>query len=101
MSYITTTTEALASGATFYGAIKLARYAVQNPSCTWLAPSVIRGASNEPFIALTFDDGPSEASYDICPYSRGTGSVQPSFSVARMSGAFPRYQERCALPDTR
>ena len=36
-------------------------YAVRVPSCSWLAPSVCRGADARPAIALTFDDGPSES----------------------------------------
>jgi peptidoglycan/xylan/chitin deacetylase (PgdA/CDA1 family) len=36
-------------------------YAVRVPSCSLLAPSVHRGAGMRPAIALTFDDGPSEA----------------------------------------
>jgi len=36
-------------------------YAVRVPSCSLLAPSVHRGAATRPSIALTFDDGPSEA----------------------------------------
>jgi peptidoglycan-N-acetylglucosamine deacetylase len=36
-------------------------YAVRVPSCSLLAPSVHRGAGVRPAIALTFDDGPSEA----------------------------------------
>ncbi len=36
-------------------------YAVRVPSCSWLAPSVHRGAGNRRSIALTFDDGPSES----------------------------------------
>ncbi|MGA2214186.1 MAG: polysaccharide deacetylase family protein [Bryobacteraceae bacterium] len=40
-------------------------YAVRVPSCTLLAPSVHRGASTRPAIALTFDDGPSEATPEL------------------------------------
>jgi peptidoglycan/xylan/chitin deacetylase (PgdA/CDA1 family) len=36
-------------------------YAVRGRSSTLLAPSVYRGARDRPAIALTFDDGPSEA----------------------------------------
>jgi len=36
-------------------------YAVRAPSCSLLAPSVHRGSVTRPAIALTFDDGPSEA----------------------------------------
>lgn len=36
-------------------------YAVRVPSCSWLAPSISRGTTDRPAIALTFDDGPSES----------------------------------------
>lgn len=40
-------------------------YAVRVPSCALLAPSVHRGAAGRPAIALTFDDGPSEATPEL------------------------------------
>jgi peptidoglycan/xylan/chitin deacetylase (PgdA/CDA1 family) len=40
-------------------------YAVRVPSCSLLAPSVHRGAGVRPAIALTFDDGPSEATGEL------------------------------------
>jgi peptidoglycan/xylan/chitin deacetylase (PgdA/CDA1 family) len=40
-------------------------YAVRVPSCSLLAPSVHRGAGVRPAIALTFDDGPSEATPEL------------------------------------
>ena len=36
-------------------------YAVRVPTCSWLAPSVSHGPGTGRAIALTFDDGPSEA----------------------------------------
>jgi peptidoglycan/xylan/chitin deacetylase (PgdA/CDA1 family) len=62
---IISVTGAIAAVATVYGSAKLARYAIQNPNCSWLAPSVLRGSPTRPLIALTFDDGPSEASEAI------------------------------------
>jgi len=40
-------------------------YAVRAPSCTWLAPSVSRGMTTRPAIALTFDDGPGESTPEL------------------------------------
>jgi len=39
----------------------LLAYAVRSPRSSLLAPSVFRGATTRPAIALTFDDGPSES----------------------------------------
>jgi peptidoglycan/xylan/chitin deacetylase (PgdA/CDA1 family) len=54
----------LALGAAVVSAGVLA-YAVRVPSCSLLAPSVHRGAATRPAIALTFDDGPSEATPEL------------------------------------
>lgn len=40
-------------------------YAVRVPSCSWLAPSVCRGTTTRPAVALTFDDGPSESTSEL------------------------------------
>jgi peptidoglycan/xylan/chitin deacetylase (PgdA/CDA1 family) len=40
-------------------------YGVRVPSCTFIAPSVCRGARTRPAIALTFDDGPSESTPEL------------------------------------
>ena len=40
-------------------------YAVRAPSSTWIAPSVYRGVQTRRAIALTFDDGPSEATPEL------------------------------------
>jgi peptidoglycan/xylan/chitin deacetylase (PgdA/CDA1 family) len=40
-------------------------YGVRVPSSSLLAPSVHRGATTRPAIALTFDDGPSEATAEL------------------------------------
>jgi peptidoglycan-N-acetylglucosamine deacetylase len=53
-----------AGGAAAASAAALA-YAVRSPSCSWLAPSVCRGTTNRPAIALTFDDGPSESTPEL------------------------------------
>jgi peptidoglycan/xylan/chitin deacetylase (PgdA/CDA1 family) len=43
----------------------LLAYAVRAPQSSLLAPSVYRGASTRPAIALTFDDGPSESTPEL------------------------------------
>ena len=40
-------------------------YAVRVPSSSLLAPSVYKGSSDRPSIALTFDDGPSESTPEL------------------------------------
>jgi peptidoglycan-N-acetylglucosamine deacetylase len=40
-------------------------YAVRGPRSTLLAPSVYRGTTMRPAIALTFDDGPSESTPEL------------------------------------
>lgn len=40
-------------------------YAVRGKSSSLLAPSIYRGVSTRPAIALTFDDGPSESTPDL------------------------------------
>jgi peptidoglycan/xylan/chitin deacetylase (PgdA/CDA1 family) len=56
--------ETAAGGAAFLSAGALA-YAVRVPACSWLAPSICRGAADQPAIALTFDDGPSESTVEL------------------------------------
>lgn len=48
-------------GGLLAGGVGLIAYAVRGRSATWLAPSVWRGPRESRSIALTFDDGPSEA----------------------------------------
>ena len=40
-------------------------YAVRSPRSSLLAPSVYRGVTDRPAIALTFDDGPSESTPEL------------------------------------
>lgn len=56
--------EATLGGAVAISAGALA-YAVRFPSCSWLAPSVHQGPGTRPSLALTFDDGPSEATTEL------------------------------------
>jgi peptidoglycan/xylan/chitin deacetylase (PgdA/CDA1 family) len=44
-----------------YAGARTLWYAIQNPHCSWLVPSVQRGTAARRSIALTFDDGPSES----------------------------------------
>ncbi len=53
-----------AAAASYVGARTL-WYAIQNPGCSWFVPSVTRGTSTRPSLALTFDDGPSESTPKI------------------------------------
>jgi len=51
----------LAAGTTACLGVALATYAVRGRSSTFFGPSVYRGATDRPSLALTFDDGPSES----------------------------------------
>ena len=55
---------AIASGSALFGAAALA-YAVRGRSSQVFGPSVYRGSSSRPAIAVTFDDGPSEATLPL------------------------------------
>jgi peptidoglycan-N-acetylglucosamine deacetylase len=64
MSHLPAILDTALGGAAIASAGVLA-YAVRVPSCSWLAPSVHRGSSARPTIALTFDDGPSESTPEL------------------------------------
>jgi peptidoglycan/xylan/chitin deacetylase (PgdA/CDA1 family) len=80
---------ATAVGAAVVSAAALA-YAVRVPSCTWLAPSVCRGTSSRPAIALTFDDGPSESTTELLEilarYRAPATFFQCGINVRRLPG---------------
>src|ERR1700677_4132693 len=65
-------------------------YAVRVPSCSWLAPSVCRGANTRPAIALTFDDGPSESTAQLLEilarYRAPASFFQCGTNVRRLPG---------------
>lgn len=54
----------VAAGAGVVGAGAMA-YAVRGKSSSLMAPSIYKGVSTRPAIALTFDDGPSESTPDL------------------------------------
>jgi peptidoglycan/xylan/chitin deacetylase (PgdA/CDA1 family) len=54
----------IASGSALYGAAALA-YAVRGRSSQAFGPSVYRGSKIRPSVAVTFDDGPSEATLPL------------------------------------
>lgn len=70
---IATGTPAIAAGAL--------AYAVRAPSCSWLAPSVSRGAATRPAIALTFDDGPSESTPELLEILARSGAPATFFQI--------------------
>src|SRR5260370_18368047 len=53
------------AGAAMCATVGMLAYAVRTPSATLLAPSVHKGVSTRPAIALTFDDGPSESTPEL------------------------------------
>lgn len=55
----------LLAGAAVGAAAAVMTHAVRSPRSALLAPSVDRGVSTRPAIALTFDDGPSESTPEL------------------------------------
>ena len=53
--------------------VAAAAWAVRGRSSTVFAPSFWRGPRNRPFVALTFDDGPSESTPDLLELLRDFG----------------------------
>jgi peptidoglycan/xylan/chitin deacetylase (PgdA/CDA1 family) len=68
----------------------LTAYAVRSRSSTFLGPSVWRGAPDRPSIALTFDDGPSEATPELLSVLENHGAratfFQCGIDVRRLPG---------------
>jgi peptidoglycan-N-acetylglucosamine deacetylase len=56
-------------------------YAVRAPSCNLLAPSVHRGPGARPALALTFDDGPSEATPQLLEILDRQGAPATFFQI--------------------
>jgi peptidoglycan/xylan/chitin deacetylase (PgdA/CDA1 family) len=90
MTHLAPILETAVSGAALVSGGALA-YAVRVPACSWLAPSVCRGAGTRPAIALTFDDGPSESTsalLEILARHRAPASFfQCGANVRRLPGA--------------
>jgi len=72
------------AGGAVCAAAGLMAYGVRSRSSTLFAPSVWRGAEDRRAIALTFDDGPSEATPELLEVLQGEG-VQATFFQCGMN----------------
>jgi peptidoglycan/xylan/chitin deacetylase (PgdA/CDA1 family) len=68
-----------ASGLAVCGSAGTLAYAVRFPSSSLLAPSVHHGTNSRRAIALTFDDGPSEATPELLDILAGYGAPATFF----------------------
>jgi peptidoglycan/xylan/chitin deacetylase (PgdA/CDA1 family) len=79
---------ASASGVAAVASAGVLAYAVRFPASSLLAPSVHRGVSTRPAIALTFDDGPSESTPELlailAEYGASATFFQCGFNVRRL-----------------
>jgi len=76
-------------------------YAVRSPRSSLLAPSVYRGVTDRPAIALTFDDGPSESTPELLEILQQHGAPATFFqyrevaaaeeSIERITGQHAKY----------
>ena len=75
-------------------------YAVRVPSCSLLAPSVHRGSTARPAIALTFDDGPSESTPELLEILARYRAPATFFQMrSECSRACPKSPARSPRPD--
>ena len=80
-------------GASIAGAAALSAgalaYGVRVPSCSWLAPSLARGAGARRSIALTFDDGPSESTPELLEILARYGAAATFFQIGANARRLP------------
>jgi peptidoglycan-N-acetylglucosamine deacetylase len=65
-------------------------YAVRAPRSSLLAPSVYRGATTRPAIALTFDDGPSESTPELLEILARHGASATFFQCGKNVRRLPQ-----------
>ena len=79
-----------AGAATLCASAGMTAYAVRSPKSSLLAPSIHRGATTRPAIALTFDDGPSESTPELlrvlAEYHAPATFFQCGMNVRRLPG---------------
>jgi peptidoglycan/xylan/chitin deacetylase (PgdA/CDA1 family) len=71
-------------------------YAVRVPSSSLLAPSVYKGASVRPAIALTFDDGPSESTPELLEILARHGAPATFFQCGANVRRLPQVSREVA-----
>jgi peptidoglycan/xylan/chitin deacetylase (PgdA/CDA1 family) len=71
-------------------------YAVRYPSASLLAPSVHKGVSTRPAIALTFDDGPSESTPELLKILSACGASATFFQCGANVRRLPQVAREVA-----
>lgn len=85
-----------AGAAVVCSAAGLMTYAVRSPTSSLLAPSVYRGVSTRPAIALTFDDGPSESTPELLKILDGCGARATFFQCGANVRRLPEVARQVA-----
>jgi peptidoglycan-N-acetylglucosamine deacetylase len=84
------------AGAAMCATASVLAYAVRTPSATLLAPSVHRGVSTRPAIALTFDDGPSESTPELLKILSAYGASATFFQCGANVRRLPQVAREVA-----
>ncbi len=84
------------AGAAICGAAGVLAYAVRTPSATLLAPSVHKGVTTRPAIALTFDDGPSESTPELLKVLSAYGATATFFQCGANVRRLPQIAREVA-----
>ena len=84
------------TGAALICAAGVLAHAVRNPSSSLLAPSVYRGVSTRPAIALTFDDGPSESTPELLEILASHGAPATFFQCGANVRRLPQIARQVA-----
>src|ERR1700736_2924584 len=84
------------AGAAMCATIGVLAYAVRTPSATLLAPSVHKGVSTRPAIALTFDDGPSESTPELLKILSACGASATFFQCGANVRRLPQVAREVA-----
>src|SRR5260370_41688069 len=84
------------AGAATCAAVGVLAYAVRTPSATLLAPSVHKGVSTRPAIALTFDDGPSESTPELLKILSDYGAPATFFQCGMNVRRLPQVARHVA-----
>jgi len=84
------------AGAAICASAGVLAYAVRTPSATLLAPSVHKGVSTRPAIALTFDDGPSESTPELLKILSAYGAPATFFQCGANVRRLPQVAREVA-----
>src|SRR5260370_42177000 len=84
------------AGAAMCATVGMLAYAVRTPSATLLDPSVHKGVSTRPAIALTFDDGPSESTPELLKILAAYGAPATFFQCGMNVRRLPQVAREVA-----